>query len=231
MSGPCKGFTAEQRDDAIVEQSDDAIVDERDDAMEQPDDTCSRDTMDPVVVPTYHSKEADIANPGQRSIGAISKDMIRNFQTTIQGNPRAEQMIHKNESASMAIQPSLQKFSSDGSRIGQSLQQLVILDGVSGKLSMVNDRLGSMMRRSSSTFQNSASTCLRDRGIYSSQSVRAWGSTVSAEISSFTSQKVVPLFRRQNTYPSAGNANHSSLGGVKGSKDVSFDYQLMKDNE
>jgi hypothetical protein len=224
MSGPFEGF-------AVVERHDDAIAHQRDDAMEQRDDTCSRDTTDPVAVPTYHSEEAEIANPGKRSIGTISKDMIRTFQTTIQGNPNTEQIIPDKESASMAIYPRLQKFSSEGSRIGQSLQQLAILDGVSGKLSMVNDRLGSMMRRSSCTFHNSTSTGLRDRGIYSSQSVRAWGSTVSAEISSFTSQKMVPLFRRQNTYPSAGNANHSSLGETKGAKHVSFDYQLMKDNE
>ena len=28
-----------------------------------------------------------------------------------------------------------------------------------------------------------------------------WGSNVSAEISTFTTQKVVPFFKRQNTYP------------------------------
>ncbi len=166
MTGQFKGFAVDQRDNATVHQ--------RDDTMEQRDDTCSRDTTDPVVVPTYHSDEADNANPGKKSIGAISKDMIRTFQTTIQGNPSTEQMITGNESASMVIHPRLQKFSSEGSRIGQSLQQLAILDGVSGKISMVNDRLGSMMRRSSCTFQNSTSTGLRDRGIYSSQSVRAW---------------------------------------------------------
>jgi hypothetical protein len=211
------GFTVEQRDDAMVGQRDDAY---------------RRDSNDPVVsVPTYHSTEADIINPGQRSICAVSKDMIRTFQTTIQSNPRSEQMIPQSESASTAIQPSLHRLSSEGIRIAQSVQQLAILDGVSGKLSMVNDKFGSMMRRSTCTFQNSTSTSLRDRGIYSSQSVRAWGSTVSAEISSFTSQKVVPLFRRQNTYPSAGNMNHSFMGGTKVAKDVSFDYQLMKDNE
>ena len=218
MSGPFNGFAVEHRDD---------------DNAERREYSCHRDTMDPMVssvsVPIYNSTDADMTNPGQRSIGDISKDMIRTFQTTVQGNPRSERMVPGNE-ASSATQPRLQKFSSEGSRIAQSVQQLAIFDGVSGKLSMVNDKLGSMMRMSSSTFQNNASTGLRDRGIYSSQSVRAWGSTVSAEISCFTSQKVVPLFRRQNTYPSLGNS-HLSTGGLKGSKDVSFDYQLMKDNE
>ena len=206
MSGLCEGFTVQQREDDIAEQI---------------EDSCHRNTMD--------------SNPGERSIGTISKDMIRTFQTTVQGNPRSERMLPGNE-ASSAIQPRLQKFSSDGSRIAQSVQQLAIFDGVSGKLSMVNDKLGSMMRMprlglGSFKFQNATSTGLRDRGIYSTQSVRAWGSTVSAEISCFTSQKVVQLFRRQNTYPSAGNVHNSATGGLKGPKDVSFDYQLMKDNE
>lgn len=217
MSGPFNGFTVDHREDDITEQR---------------ENSCHRDTMDPMVsvsVPTYQSKEPDITNHEQRSIGAISKEMIRTFQTTVQGNPHSELMVPGNE-ASSAIQPRLHKFSSEGSRIAQSVQQLAIFDGVSDKLSMVNDKLGSMMRMSCCTFQNHTSSGLRDRGIYSSQNVRAWGSTVSSEISCFASQKVVPLFRRQNTYPSSGNA-HLSTGGLKGSTEVSFDYQLMKDNE
>ena len=159
-----------------------------------------------------------------RSLGTISKDMIRTFQTTVQGNTRSERMISSDNNSRLAssltsitnttsiiIQPRLHKLASEGSsRIVQSVQQIV-----------------------------------GDRGIYSSH-VRSWGSNVSAEISSFTSHKVVPLFRRHNTCPSSSefeqHGNYrwadgiSSMGGggvSSGSskKDVSFDYQLMKDNE
>lgn len=185
------------------------------------------------VIPNYGMREGAygarvgtvVESAGRRSIGAISKDMIRTFQTTIQKNGRSQQMMTDNAPASAYIKPPLQKFASEGSRIVTSMQQSAIVGGVADGLSSVNDRLG-MIRRAStsiSTINRNSS----DRGIYSSQPKSSWGSSVSAEISSFTTQKVVPFFRRSNTFP----------GGIVGqpkvhdSEVVSFDYQLMKDTE
>jgi hypothetical protein len=174
--------------------------------------------MDEVVSSSSSRRDTSL-----RTFGTISKDMIRTFQTTVQGNTRSERMISSDNNSRLAssltsitnttsiiIQPRLHKLASEGSsRIVQSVQQIV-----------------------------------GDRGIYSSH-VRSWGSNVSAEISSFTSHKVVPLFRRHTTCPSSSefeqHGNYrwadgiSSMGGGVSSgsskKDVSFDYQLMKDNE
>jgi hypothetical protein len=172
------------------------------------------------IIDEVASSSSSRRDTSLRSLSTISKDMIRTFQTTVQGNTRSERMISSDSNSRLAssltsitnttsiIQPRLQKLASEGS--SRIVQQIV-----------------------------------GDRGIYSSH-VRSWGSNVSAEISSFTSHKVVPLFRRHNTCPSSSefeqHGNYrwadgiSSMGGggvSSGSskKDVSFDYQLMKDNE
>lgn len=148
-------------------------------------------------------RDGAIENPGRRSIGSISKDMIR--------------------TATQAMPPQVQRIASEGSaRIAKSMQHSAILTDVGNRLSN--------LRRSSSSFSMNSNSS--DRGIYASESMRSWGSTVSAEISTFATQKVVPIFRRSNTDPmpssSDGSGNHSS---VRNAKEVSFDYQLMKDNE
>lgn len=203
-----------------------------------------RDDASCRVVPSYSSREDTLASsPGRRSIGAYGKDMIRTFQTTIQSNSRSHQMMPENGPASPYLQPRLQKMASEGSRIAESMRHSAIVDGVNDKLSNVNDKLssvngkiGSMLRRSHSDsagalYNDTGSSS--DRGIYSSQPAvgASWGRPVLAEISSFTTQKMAPLFRRQNSYPFVGNGNHSSHGNTKGTKEVSFDYQLMKDSE
>lgn len=203
----------------------------RDDTTVDYNASCHRD----LSVPSYYSSSSQHQQQQQqeimdevvssssrrdtslRSLGTISKDMIRTFQTTVHGNPRNERMISDSIDRNSRLASSLSSITNT-TRIVQSVQQLVASTGA-------------------------------DRGIYSSH-VRSWGSTVSAEISSFTSQKVVPLFRRQNTCPSSSEFDHqhhgnyrwadgiSSMGGACGSnnggsskKHVSFDYQLMKDNE
>ena len=168
------------------------------------------------------------------SIRSISKDMIRTFQSTIQNNSRSHTFMPENAPVSPMLQPRLQKLACDTRRIVQSVHQNAIVEGVSDTFANVNDRLGSMLwMRSKSTgatasLSSSSSTTTAttniDRGIYSSQSMRSWGCTVTAEISTFTSQKLVPLFQRQNTYPFTSS-------NQKEKQHVSFDYQLMKDNE
>lgn len=112
-----------------------------------------------------------------------------------------------------------------------SMQHSTIMDGVSDKLSSVNDKLGNMFDRSSSFSMNRGSS---DRGIYSSESARSWGRSMSAEISTLTEKtahKVMPMFRRQNTFPMDGGGIGSHDAKVPKAKVVSFDYQLMKDSE
>ncbi len=164
-----------------------------------------------------------------KSIRSISKDMIRNFQSTIQNNSRSHLLMPENAPVSPMFHPRLQKLASETRRIVHSVQQNAIVEGVSDTFVNVNDRLGSMLlMRSKSTgataSSSSTTTTNTDRGIYSSQSMRSWGCTVTAEISTFTSQKVVPLFKRQNTYP-------FTMGTQKEQQLVSFDYQLMNDKE
>lgn len=180
-------------------------------------------------VSSSHSSGGNRNSSSARSIRSISKDIIRTFQTTIQNNSRSQIFMPENAPVSPMLQPRLQKLASETRRIVQSVQHNAIVEGVSDTLVNVNDRLGLLMRSKSTgsvatTTTNNHSNI--DRGIYSSQSMRSWGSTVTAEISTFTSQKVVPLFQRQNTYPFA-------TGGAGNPKEhnVSFDYQLMKDNE
>ena len=186
------------------------------------------------VVPQYDmqgggfgAREGPVVE-GRRSIGAFGKDMMRTFQTTIQRNGRSQQMMPENSTAPASIQPSLQRMASESSRIVTSMQQSAIVGSVSSGLSSVNDKLGEIRRASVSTFSMNSS----ERGIYSSESATSWGRTVSAEISTFATQKVKPMFRRSNTCPS-GVVGIGGIGPSKvhDNKVVSFDYILMKDNE
>lgn len=236
MSGPYRGFDDEQRNDSSCR---------RDMSATTSADELYRDVRD---ADDFSSNSTSGRSSNRHSISAISKGMIRTFQTTIQNNSRSQFLMPENAPISPSIQPRLQKLASEGQRIVKSVQQHAILDSVSDKLVTVNDRLGSILLlrsnsvghnnnninnsfkswSSSSSSSSSVPNCgSTDRGIYSSQSMRSWGSTVSAEITTFASQKMVPLFRRQNTYPFAtGEGNHGNKENV-----VSFDYQLMKDNE
>ena len=163
-------------------------------------------------------RDGAIENPGRRSIVSISKDMIRTAaqeEARRGGSPQSRFF--------QAMPPQVQRIASEGSaRIAKSMQHSAILTDVGNRLSN--------LRRSSSSFSMNSNSS--DRGIYASESMRSWGGTVSAEISTFATQKVVPIFRRSNTDPmpssSDGSGNHSS---VRNAKEVSFDYQLMKDNE
>jgi hypothetical protein len=185
-----------------------------------------QEIMDEAVSSSSSRRDASL-----RSLGAISKDMIRTFQTTVQGNPRSERMISDSNDSN--------------SRLASSLTSITATTS-----SIIQPRLHKLASEGSSRIVHSVQQLVGDRGLYSSH-VRSWGSNVSAEISSFTSHKVVPLFRRHNTCPSSsefddhqhhGNyrwadgissmgvgCGSSSIGSSK--KDVSFDYQLMKDNE
>ena len=167
-----------------------------------------------VIAPSYGTREEQIQSTGRRSISAMSKDMVRTLQTSIQNN-----------TGNIDMQPRLQKLAS----VAQSVQHSAIVDNVNSGFSSVNNKLNSMIRRSNSASSASLATSdSRDRGIYAhGGSARAWGSAMSAEISTFTTQKVVPFFRRQNTCPE----NYTGMGSMKGTKEISFDYQLMKDNE
>mmetsp|Transcript_25381 Transcript_25381/g.61024 ORF Transcript_25381/g.61024 Transcript_25381/m.61024 type:complete len:212 (-) Transcript_25381:226-861(-) len=203
-------------------------------AKEQRDDfSCGRDTSIPITaVSSVGARGGPAIKPtGRTRIGAISKDVIRTFQTTIQNNGRSHQMMPQNAPVSHIIKPPLQKVASEGSRIVHSMQNMAVMGGVSEKLSSVNGKIGSMLRRSSMGPNFPVTQNSSDRGIYSSESMRSWGSSVSAEISSFTTRKVVPIFKRQNTYPYVGSENDSRKSNMKGANEVSFDYQLMKDNE
>lgn len=168
-----------------------------------------------VIAPSYGTREQQqIQSTGRRSISAMSKDMARTLQSSIQNN-----------TGSIDMQPRLQKLAS----VAQSVQHSAIVDNVNSGFSSVNNKLNSMIRRSNSMSSASLTTSSdRDRGIYAhGGSARAWGSAMSAEISTFTTKKVVPFLRRQNTCPE----NYTGMGNMKGTKEISFDYQLMKDNE
>jgi len=245
MSGPYRGF-----DDG------DNVDEERNDCSCRRDSICAgasagdddssyqlRVDAD-VAIDTRSSSIGKSISSSNRSIRSISKDMIRTFQTTIQNNSRSQILMPEDAPVSRTLQPRLQKLASETRRIVQSVQQSAIVEGVSDTFVNVNDRLGSMLMRSKPTgachnninnatsyASSSSNTNYNniDRGIYSSQSMRSWGSTVTAEISTFTSQKVVPLFKRHNTYP----FSTTTAAGAGNQKEhaVSFDYQLMKDNE
>jgi len=185
-----------------------------------------QEIMDEVVSSSSSRRDTSL-----RSLGTISKDMIRTFQTTVQGNPRSERMISDSNDSNSRLASSLTSITASTS-------------------SIIQPRLHKLASEGSSRIVHSVQQLVGDRGIYSSH-VRSWGSNVSAEISSFTSHKVVPLFRRHNTRPSSSefddhqhHGNYrwadgiSSMGvgcgsssGGSSKKDVSFDYQLMKDNE
>ena len=178
-------------------------------------DTSSSSGAMSVIAPSYGTREEQhIQSAGRRSISAMSKDMVRTLQTSIQNN-----------TGNIDMQPRLHKLAS----VAQSVQHSAIVDNVNSGFSSVNNKLNSMIRRSNSASSASLTTSdSRDRGIYAhGGSARAWGSAMSAEISTFTTQKVVPFFRRQNTCPE----NYTGMGSMKGTKEISFDYQLMKDNE
>jgi hypothetical protein len=242
MSGPYRGF--DDSDNVDEERNDSSCRRDSTGASAGDDDSSYQLRVDAdVAIDTRSSSIVNSISSSTRSIRSLSKDMIRTFQTTIQNNSRSQILIPDDAPVSRTLQPRLQKLASETRRIVQSVQQSAIVEGVSDTFVNVNDRLGSMLMRSKSTgacpsntdsatpYASSPSNtnCNNiDRGIYSSQSMRSWGSTISAEINTFTSQKVVPLFKRQNTYPFSTTA-----GGAGNQKEhaVSFDYQLMKDNE
>jgi len=151
---------------------------------------------------------------GRRSIRAISKGMIRTFQTTVQKNGRSNVLVLDNAPVSTVSRPPLQRIASHTG----------ITDSGNGGFSSVNDKLSRMYSRPRSDFPKANS----DRGIYSSRAMRSWGSTVSAEMSTFATIRVMPLFRRQNTDPAV---SIGSLSEGRNDNEISFDYQLMKDGE
>mmetsp|Transcript_24298 Transcript_24298/g.50890 ORF Transcript_24298/g.50890 Transcript_24298/m.50890 type:complete len:210 (+) Transcript_24298:76-705(+) len=209
MIGPYSGYIEEQRDDTSSR--------------------CEDGSSSHVATASYGSREAAIVqNSGRRSFRAISKDVVRTFQTTIQKNVRSQQMMPVKSPVSTHFQPPLQKMASEGNRIAKSMQHSAIIGGVNDKLSSVNDKLGELYRSTNKNF-SMARRSNSDRGIYSSESAGSWGSTVSAEIRIAT-QNVVPLFRMQNMSP-RNIGIFGSQSKVHNEKEVSFDYQLMKDTE
>ncbi|KAL7547662.1 hypothetical protein ACHAWF_014783 [Thalassiosira exigua] len=177
---------------------------------------CGRDDDSSFRHDDCGAREGGIDELDHRSIKAISKGFVRTFQTVVQKNVRSQQMLPGNAPAPMlSVQAPLQKMTSEGSRI--AMQSSAILDGVGDRLSM--------LRRSKSSFSMTRNN--EERGIYSSESMKSWGRGVSAEISTFTSEKVVPFFRRSNTSPFPVGSSTK----IHSTKEVSFDYQLMKDNE
>ena len=218
-----------------------------------PDDgmTTSTTTSTPGGVPTYgNTREEDNRGINHHSFGYMSKGMIRTFQSTVQNNTRSEQMMPESSPISPQFQSRLSRAAMETSRLANAVQHSAIVDGVSDKLSSVNDKLGSVMRSgtaSLSSFTSRASgggetklyntSCSdssgTDRGIYNTPP-RTWGSNVSAsEVVNTSAQKVMNVFKRQNTYPvfGDGHAENTDSNNMKGAKEVSFDYQLMKDNE
>lgn len=231
MSAPFDGYMEEQRDDIPSSRSGGGIV---------------LPGYGPRGQPGYGPREDAMTSPeGRRSFGTIGKDLMQNTNTLLmqkikmatRKTGKNEQMLADNNNAPVSsyIQPpapaqALQRMASESSRIAQSMQQSAIVENVNDKLSM--------LRQSASNF--SVNRSASERGIYSTQSVSTWGSTVSAEISTFATQKVKPLFTRSNTCPAdvgTGYGSHSHMPGigshsrVKSAREVSFDYQLMKDNE
>jgi len=176
--------------------------------------------------------------------------MIRTFQTTVQSNKRSEQMMPENSPVSPQFQSRLSRAAMETSRLANAVQHSAIVDGVSDKLSSVNDKLGSVMRSGTASLSSFTSRAAgggetklyntscsdsgsgSDRGIYNTPP-RTWGSTVSAsEVVNTSAQKVMKVFKRQNTYPVFGDGHAENTdSNMKGTKEVSFDYQLMKDNE
>ena len=217
-----------------------------------PDDgmTTSPITTTPGGVPSYgNTREEDNKGINHHSFGNMSKGMIRTFQTTVQNNTRSEQMMPESSPISPKLQSRLSRAAMETTRIANAVHHLAIVDGVSDKLSSVNDKLGSVMRSGTASLSSFTSragggdtklynTSCSDSGSSGRDSIyntppRTRGSTVSAsEVVNTSAQKVMNVFKRQNTYPVFGNGHAENTdNNIKGAKDVSFDYQLMKDNE
>ena len=209
-----------------------------------PDDGMATSTRG---VPSYGNTREEDNKGVNHSFGNMSKGMIRTFQTTVQNNTRSEQMMPENSPVSPKFQSRLSRAAMETSRIANAVQHSAIVDGVSDKLSSVNDKLGSVMRSGSASlssftsragggetklYNTSCSDSGSDRGIYNTPP-RTWGSAVSAsEVVNTSAQKVMKVFKRQNTYPVFGDGHAENTdNNMKGVKEVSFDYQLMKDNE
>jgi len=217
-----------------------------------PDDgmTTSTPTTSTGGVPSYgNTREEDNIGVNHHSFGNMSKGMIRTFQNTVQNNARSEQMMPESSPISPQFQSRLSRAAMETSRLANAVQHSAIVDGVSDKLSSVNDKLGSVMRSGTASlssftsraaaggdttklYNTSCSDSGSDRGIYNTPP-RTWGSTVSAsEVVNTSAQKVMKVFKRQNTYPVFGDGHAENTdSNMKGTKEVSFDYQLMKDNE
>ncbi|KAL9187737.1 hypothetical protein ACHAXT_006115 [Thalassiosira profunda] len=179
----------------------------------------------------YELRDGALETSGRRSV----KDVLRAIQPK-QMMPEAP--------VSAYVQPGLRKLASEGSRIARSVHEVTdravfasvnerlgksaLVDNVSSGFSNVNDRLSNMLARSNSSASMTHSS---DRGIYGSGgSMRSWGNSVSAEINTFTTQKVVPFFRRSNSCPVPGEYA-GSHAAERSPKEASFDYQLMTDCE
>ena len=172
--------------------------------VEQRDDAPSGRSVGIPGLYGMRDGETSVTNPGRRSIGSISKDVIRTVQnTTI--------------------------FDGVNSKLYGPNGRLA---GVNDRIASVNSKISEMCKSTSNNF--TVNRRHSDRGIYSAESTRSWGGKVSAEISTLTTKKVMPIFRRQNTCPTEvnGYGRHSDGVGRTGKKEVvSFDYQLMNDTE
>lgn len=162
-------------------------------------------------------------DPGRRSVRAMSKGVIRTFQTTVQNNAASQQMLRGNAPVFTVDPPPLQHMASEWNRIAQSVEHTVRAESVGGGFSSVNHKLSRMYGHSQS--RSARPEDASDRGNHASRIRRSWGRTVSAEMSTFATHRVRPLFRRQNTDPTVESDSLSE------ETEVSFDYQLMIDGE
>lgn len=241
------------------------VVDEGRDETSEVSQSCP--TSAGFSVPSYASSLDPLADESHRrpTLGSM-KDMVRSINNTVNNtvgrngpqNTMSGYRAHgesrdgppsfpSNGLTTMTSQASssIQKVVTGYNTATKAIQESALVENINTNLRSTVETIGGSMRQIRSS---SLSTSLdvnvssRERGIFTSQS-DAWGSiqNAGAGISTFTSTKVAPLFRRKSTTDAhvsersymSGFGSHSlslssSLGGKK---EVSFDYQLFQDKE
>ena len=240
-----------------------AVVDERRDAETSDRGSQSCPTTTGFSVPSYASSIDPLAEDSRPTLGSISKDIVRSINNSVGRNgPQNMVSLYRTDCESRDGPPSfpsnslamtsqasssIQKVVTGYNTATKAIQESALVENINTNFRSTVETIGGSMRQiRSSSLSTSLSTSLdvnrssSERGIFTSQS-DAWGSiqNAGAEISTFTSTKVAPLFRRKSTTDAhfagksymPGFGSRSLSSSIGGKKEVSFDYQLFQDKE
>ena len=238
------------------------VVDEERDEMSNQGVSQSCPSSAGFSVPSYASSLGPLTDESRRpTLGSISKGIVRSINSSVGRNEPQNMMgyrpdcerrdgppsFHSNgmTMASQASSSIQNKVVTGYNTATRAIQESALVENINTNLRSTVETIGGSMRQMRSSSLSASfdvNTSSRERGIFTSQS-DAWGriQNAGAEISSFTSTKVAPLFRRRSTTDAhvaersymQGFGSHSlSLSSsVGGKKEVSFDYQLFQDQE